>query len=305
MIKEEFYALIKQLEFEKMQGGGGYRQLFSGAANRKRLALGFFTVFGGQCTGTLVINNYGVSLYSSLGYEAPTTLAFAAGWATVAIAGNAITAVLVDRVGRVKFLSEYAPRMDQNWALLLRESLTLAPLVIGMTGCMVAIIIEMALLATYKGTDNKAGLAAAVAFLFVHVGFYSSCIDATTYIYCTEIFPNHLRARGTSIAVSGLFFATVIFTCAAPTAFANIGWKYYLVFVVTSFILIVCMWIWWPETKGLSLEEISALFGDEVAVDVSNMTQEQRDELDSKILARGSFLAIEHVEEASEGNEKI
>lgn len=118
LVKEEFYALIKQLEFENMQGGGGYRQLFSGAANRKRLALGFFTVFGGQCTGTLVINNYGVSLYSSLGYEAPTTLAFAAGWATVAIVGNAITAVLVDRVGRVKFLSKYTLRMDQSSGFL-------------------------------------------------------------------------------------------------------------------------------------------------------------------------------------------
>ena len=109
LVKEEFYALLKQLEFEKLSGGGGYRQLFSGAANRKRLALGFFTIFGGQCTATLVINNFGVSLYTSLGYEAPTTLAFAAGWATVAIGGNALTAVLIDRVGRVRFLSKFAP----------------------------------------------------------------------------------------------------------------------------------------------------------------------------------------------------
>ena len=117
--------------------------------------------------------------------------------------------------------------------------------VIGFSGCLLALILEMILLALYKGTDNRAGQAAAVSFLFIHVGFYSICIDATTYIYCTEIFPSHLRARGSSLSISGLFFATVIFTCAAPTAFANIGWKYYIVFAITTAMVIVAVWFYW------------------------------------------------------------
>ncbi|OAP64182.1 hypothetical protein AYL99_00154 [Fonsecaea erecta] len=262
LVKEEFYALLKQLELEKLHGAGGYRELFTGWPNRKRLLIGFFTIFGGQCTATIVINNYGVILYTALGYVAPTTLAFTAGWVTVGVGGNALSALIVDRVGRVRLL------------------------IIGFSGCLMALIIEMALLATYKGTTNKAGLAAAVSFLFIHVGFYSSCVDAVTYIYCTEIFPNHLRARGTSISVSGLFFATVIYTCAAPTAFANIGWRYYIVFAVTTAMTVVACILWWPETKGLSLEEINALFGDEVAVDVGHMTKEQREALDEKIFAQ-------------------
>ncbi|KIW84807.1 hypothetical protein Z517_00195 [Fonsecaea pedrosoi CBS 271.37] len=262
LVKEEFYALLKQLELEKLRGAGGYKELFTGWPNRKRLLLGFFTVFGGQCTATIVINNYGVILYTALGYVAPTTLAFTAGWVTVGVGGNALSALIVDRVGRVRLL------------------------IIGFCGCLMALIVEMALLATYKGTTNKAGLAAAVAFLFIHVGFYSSCVDAVTYIYCTEIFPNHLRARGSSISVSGLFFATVIYTCAAPTAFANIGWKYYIVFAITTAMTAVACYLWWPETKGLSLEEINALFGEEVAVDVGHMTKEERDALDEKIFAQ-------------------
>lgn len=106
LVKEEFYALLKQIELENAQGGTGYKQLFSGAAKRKRLALGFLTIFGGQCTATVVINNYGVTLYTALGYEGRTTLALTAGWVTVSVFGNAFTSFFVDRVGRVRFLSK-------------------------------------------------------------------------------------------------------------------------------------------------------------------------------------------------------
>jgi len=263
----------KQIELDRVKGNGSYKELFSVPANRRRLLLGFFTLFGGQCTATIVINNYGIILYTALGYKAPTTLAFTAGWVTVCVGGNAVTAVLVDRVGRVRFL------------------------LIGFSGCLLALILEMILLALYKGTDNRAGQAAAVSFLFIHVGFYSVCIDATTYIYCTEIFPSHLRARGSSLSISGLFFATVIFTCAAPTAFATIGWKYYIVFAVLTAMTMVAVWLWWPETKGLSLEEINAIFGDEVAVDISHLTAEQRAALDEGILhEKGGITSVEHVE---------
>lgn len=166
-----------------------------------------------------------------------------------------------------------------------------------------ALVVEMALLATYGGSTNKAGLAAAVAFLFIHVGFYSACVDATTYIYVTEIFPTRLRARGSSICISGLFFATVIYTCAAPVAFADVGWRYYIVFAVTSALVIVAMWFYWPETKGLSLEEINALFGDEVAVDFAHMTQEERDEIDGRIV-EGNGKDVPAVENREHAREK-
>lgn len=39
-----------------------------------------------------------------------------------------------------------------------------------------------------------------------------------------------------------------------------------------------------PETKGLALEEIGAMFGDEVALDISHLTLEQREALDKKLL---------------------
>jgi hypothetical protein len=47
-------------------------------------------------------------------------------------------------------------------------------------------------------------------------------------------------------------------------AFATIGWKYYLVFIIVPLAGVPILALYFPETKGLTLEEIGALFGDEV-----------------------------------------
>ena len=55
----------------------------------------------------------------------------------------------------------------------------------------------------------------------------------------------------------------------APTGFAEVGWKYYLVIICWSVFFIPVIYFFWPETAQLSLEEIGKNFGDEVAVHVN------------------------------------
>lgn len=43
------------------------------------------------------------------------------------------------------------------------------------------------------------------------------------------------------------------------------------------------VYFFWPETARLSLEEIAAAFGDEVAIDFHVLTEEQRNELDERL----------------------
>jgi hypothetical protein len=57
----------------------------------------------------------------------------------------------------------------------------------------------------------------------------------------------------------------LVYTQAAPVAFADVGWKYHLVFILVPAMSTPLMWFKFPETKGLSLEEIGAFFGDEIA----------------------------------------
>jgi hypothetical protein len=69
---------------------------------------------------------------------------------------------------------------------------------------------------------------------------------------------------------------------AAPTAFTNIGWKYYLVFTILTAINVVIIWFFFPEvcltsicqrkkltlmqTKGLALEDVAEIFGDGIVL---------------------------------------
>lgn len=86
-----------------------------------------------------------------------------------------------------------------------------------------------------------------------------------------------------SFAVAILFLSTIAYLEAAPTAFAQVGWKYYLLFIVLTTINIPLVWYFFPETKGLSLEEIGDKFGDEVAVHLTNGTAEEKKQLDETV----------------------
>ena len=54
----------------------------------------------------------------------------------------------------------------------------------------------------------------------------------------------------------------------APTAFRAIGWKFYLVFIIAAAVAFTWAYFMVPETKGLPLEEVAALFGGEGEVTV-------------------------------------
>lgn len=84
-----------------------------------------------------------------------------------------------------------------------------------------------------------------------------------------------------------MYSRTLLYTEAAPVAFADVGWKYYLVFILVPAAFVPLQWYFLPETNGLALEEIAAKFGDEVAVDLSHLSEDRRKALDESLMAVG------------------
>ena len=127
--------------------------------------------------------------------------------------------------------------------------------------------------------------------------FFGGSMDASSYVYAGELFPTSIRAQGAGFSISALFCMSLIYTMCAPVAFTTIGWRYYIIFIGMPIIGAGIMWMWYPETKGLTLEEIGKKFGDDVAVDWSSMGEDERRKLD-KGLALG--LEVEKVEDQAD-----
>jgi hypothetical protein len=79
---------------------GGRWQLLTKKTYRTRFILALMLATGGQNCGILVINNYNVLLYQSLGLTGSMSLMIAAVWSTVAMIANAVGAWTSDRTGR-------------------------------------------------------------------------------------------------------------------------------------------------------------------------------------------------------------
>lgn len=86
----------------------------------------------------------------------------------------------------------------------------------------------------------------------------------------------------------GQFIATVILLEAAPTAFQNIGYKFWIILICLTFIYAILVYLFLPETKGMTLEDISVLFGDPVEL---SFEQALSRETGSKVDADGASLS--------------
>lgn len=99
----------------------------------------------------------------------------------------------------------------------------------GIAGCCICLCVEAAMVATYaaEGT-NKAGLGVGVAAFYIFLIIYSFGIDVAGVVFYSELFPNHIRAKGVAMAIMSIALTDLIYLQATAEAFANIGWKFYL-----------------------------------------------------------------------------
>jgi len=246
--RREFEQICKQIELDKTLDSS-WLHMFRKPSYRRRSLLAMSYAFLGESTAMLVITNYGSILYKQLGYNSHDQIVLEAAYQAVPFVGNLVGSLIVDKVGR--------------------RPLMLA----GLIGCCTFVCIETAMVASFvDGPKNPAGLKMGVAALFCFIFCYAIGVDVAGIVFYGEIFPNHIRAKGLTLAVSSRTLADLIYLESATSAFANIGWRFFLVFISVLVVGIIVMCFVLPETRGLPLEEVAALFGDEDEVR-SHMSQ--------------------------------
>lgn len=248
---KELQQIQRQSQIDA-QLDSSYWAMLTKPSYRKRSIMGIITTVAVEFCGPIVINNYGPTIYKGLGFSGRKQFVYQGGWLTLALGGGLLSLFVIDAVPRPILLSG------------------------GITGSLTCLAVEAALIASYATSPaslaqpNQSALQAAVAMFYLYIVIFVATLAGTQFVYLGELFPTHLRAKGISLGVAGINLINVVFLQSAPTAFATIGWKYYLIFIIPGMAFAILIFFWFPDTRGVPLEEIAALFGDEVQqVDMS------------------------------------
>ncbi|KAK6433488.1 hypothetical protein LTR95_010333 [Oleoguttula sp. CCFEE 5521] len=97
---------------------------------------------------------------------------------------------------------------------------------------------------------------------YVYVIFYEIALDGLQFAYIGELFPTYIRAKVMNIGVAGICLMNIIWLQSAPIAFQNITWKFYLRFIIPGSVMAGVIFFTFPDTWGVPLEEVAAMFGD-------------------------------------------
>ena len=85
------------------------------------------------------------------------------------------------------------------------------------------------------------------------------------WVVPSELFPFFLRTKGLAFAVAAKSVTAIVLSQITPHAIANVGWRYYSLFIATNLAAAVFYFFCLPETSKKTLEEIAGIFGDDVA----------------------------------------
>ncbi|KIW85243.1 hypothetical protein Z517_00633 [Fonsecaea pedrosoi CBS 271.37] len=238
----EFHQIKSQIELERSQNRG-FKTIFTKKSyiHRFVLIIAFYTFQ--QLTGIVPLQNYQVLLYAALGIGNKMSLVLVGVWGMVTIISTCCGTYYFDKIGRKK--SFY----------------------ISITIVMIASTLLTAFWASYEKSGNtnatlgKLGVWSMFLFMFG----YAWVMNAFGYAYIPEICPTEIRAAGTATGLATFNAVTVLLVQVGPLAIQAISWRYFLIFLCMDAIFVPLVYFAYPETNGKTLEEIAALFGDEVA----------------------------------------
>ncbi|KAL2670480.1 hypothetical protein Neosp_014268 [[Neocosmospora] mangrovei] len=99
-----------------------------------------------------------------------------------------------------------------------------------------------------------------VVMVFVFYAFYNFAMKPLPIAYLVEVLPSMLRAKGLTIFNLAQFSSSLFNGFVNPVGMEALGWRYYIVFACVLALWLAIIYFLFPETRGMSLEEVSQVF---------------------------------------------
>jgi MFS transporter, SP family, arabinose:H+ symporter len=102
---------------------------------------------------------------------------------------------------------------------------------------------------------------ALLLFVIGYVGFFAFSQGAVIFVYLSEIFPSRVRAQGQSLGCSTHWVMNALISAAFPVLAAESAAGPFVVFLIMVVLQFVAVLLFFPETSGVSLEEMQKRMG--------------------------------------------
>jgi len=100
-----------------------------------------------------------------------------------------------------------------------------------------------------------------VWLLVGYLAFFAFSQGAVIWVYLSEVFPNSVRAKGQSLGSFSHWFMNALISLIFPLMAATSGAYPFVFFSVMMVVQFIVVLLFYPETKGLSLEEMQKKMG--------------------------------------------
>src|SRR5438270_14052796 len=92
--------------------------------------------------------------------------------------------------------------------------------------------------------------------LIGYIAFFAFSQGAVIWVYISEVFPNQVRAKGQSLGSFSHWFMNGLISLTFPLMAASSGAYPFVFFSVMMVLLLFVVGFFFPDTKGVSLEEV-------------------------------------------------
>ncbi|KAL7918061.1 general substrate transporter [Trichoderma austrokoningii] len=159
----------------------------------------------------------------------------------------------------------------------------------------------MAIVAAMLAVNTRTSGIVAVVMIFAYQAFFTWGFMGGVWVYGPEILPLEYRSKGMGLATATLWLFSFVMVEIVPSTIANIGWRTYIIFAVFNFSFIPIIYLFFPETKGLSLELVDLAFMDDTTNPVKRAKELHKmiasgEELTLRTEVGGKDIDVVHVE---------
>jgi len=203
--------------------------------HRRPITLAILLAMFNQLIGINAVLYYLNDIFAMAGFSRTSQNLQAVAVGAVMLVATLLALSLIDRFGRRR--------------LLLVGSVGLAVCLAGIAGIFHAHIYEHALL----------------LFVIGYVGFFAFSQGSVIFVYLSEIFPSRVRAQGQSLGCSTHWVMNALISAAFPVLAARSAAGPFIVFLVMVVLQFFAVLLFFPETSGVTLEEMQKRIGGEAA----------------------------------------